>query len=92
MANNNKSDRVQTDISVRPGQKRDVRLSSSIWPVRQAGQYSPIGDAGKSRKVKVASGKECDYPMCRHRNSHSRPDCRLAKAHERDRIVVKQKP
>ena len=40
-------------------------------------------DRSKSRHTTaVAAGAKCDYPMCRHRTSHSRPECRLAKAHE----------
>ena len=70
--------------------KSDLR-ASNLWLVRQARQ-SPGSDAGRNRKAKAASGDECDYSMCRHRSSHSRPDCRLAKMHERDGIVVTKKP
>ena len=42
----------------------------------------------KTRKEKFATGKECYYIMCRHRNSRSRRECRLAKAHEEKGGVV----
>ena len=49
-------------------------------------------DRSKSRHTTaVAAGAECDYPMCRHRTSHSRPECRLAKAHEEKGWVVSKK-
>ena len=85
-----KGDRVQNDGGARPGQTRDVRVNL-YGPSDKRGR-STSGDAGKTRKPKVTSGKEFDYPMCRHRNSRSRPDCRLDKAHERDGNVVTQKP
>ena len=74
------------------GRFKSMMFESSAYGLSDKRGRSPSGDAGKSRKANVASGKECDYPMCRHRNSRSRLDCRLAKAHDRDGIVVAQKP
>ena len=74
------------------GRGKIVTFESTAYGPSDKRGRSPSGDTGKSQIAKVTSGKECEYPMCRHRNSHSRPDCRLAKAHERDGIVVTQKP
>ena len=74
------------------GRERSVTFEPATYGSSDKRGRSPSGDAGKSRKAKVASGNECDYPMCRHRSSHSRPDCRLARAHGRDGIVVTKKP
>ena len=45
-------------------------------------------DRAKSRQTTVAAGAECDYPMRRHRTSHSRHEYRLAKAHDDKDWVV----
>ena len=49
-------------------------------------------DRSRSRHTTaVAAGAEGDYQMCRHRTSHSRPECRLAKVHEEKGLVVSKK-
>ena len=77
--------------AVRSRGKSVTFKSAAYGPSDKRGR-SPSGDAGKSRKAKVASGKEYAYPTCRHRSSLSRQDRRLAKAHKRDGIIVTQKP
>ena len=74
------------------GRDQSVTFESGAYGPSDERGRSPSGDAGKSRKANVSSGKECDYPLCRHRNSHSRPNCKLAKAHERDSCMVTKKP
>ena len=56
-------------------------------PAEKRGK-SASTDCARARKAKVAAGNECDYLMCRHRDSHSRPECRLVKAHEKEGWVV----
>ena len=74
------------------GRGKSVTFEPTAYGPSDKRGRSPSVDTGKSGKPKVASGKDCDYPMCHHLSSHSCPDCRLAKAHERDGIVVIQKP
>ena len=89
MANIEKA--IVSKLTAVRGRGKSVTFEPAAYGPSDKRGRSPSGDAGKSRKSKVASGKQCDYTMFRHRNSHSRPDCRLAKAHERDGIVVTQK-
>ena len=63
------------------GRGKSVTFESAAYGPHDKRGKSPSDGAGKSRKPKVESGKECDYYMCRHRNSHSHPDCRLDKVH-----------
>ena len=90
MANIEKA--IVSKLTAVRGRGKTVTFEPAAYGPSDKRGRSPSGDAGRSRKSKVTSGKECYYPMCRQRNSHSRPDCRLARAHERDGIVVTQKP
>ena len=83
---------ISSNLTAARGRERRVTFEPATYGSTDKRGRSPGSDAGRSRKPKVTSGDECDYPMCRHRNSHSRPDCRLAKMHERDGIVVTKKP
>ena len=79
---------IASNLTAARGRERRVTFQPAIYGSSDKRGRSPSSDASKSRKAKVASGDECVYPMCRHRSLHSRPDCRLARAHERDGIVV----
>ena len=90
MANIEKA--IVSKLTAVGGRGKDVTFDSAAYGRSNNRGRSRSGGARKSRKAEVASGEECDAAMCRHRNSHPRPVCRLAKAHERDGRVATQKP
>ena len=83
---------IASNLTAARGREQSVTFEPAPYDSSDKRGRSPSGDASKNRKAKVASGNECDYPTCRHRSPHSRPGCRLARAHERDGIVVTKKP
>ena len=82
---------IASNLTAARGRERSVTFEPATHGSSDKRGRSPSGDASKNRKAKIASGNECDYPMCRHRSLHWRPDCRLARAHERDGIVSHEK-
>ena len=88
---NNIEKAIASKLTAVRGRGKSVTFDSSTYGPSDKRGRSPGGDGGKSRKPKVVSTTPCDYPMCRHRDSHARPECKLAKKHESEGIVVTKK-
>ena len=89
MANIEKA--IVSKLTAVRGRRKSVTFDPTSYGPSDKRGRSTGRDAGKAGKAKVAHHK-CDYPLCRHRDSHSRADCRLAKAHEREGILITKKP
>ena len=79
MANIEKA--IVSQLTATRGRGKSVTFDSSTYGPDKRGR-SPSRDTGRSRKAKSTSATPCDYPACKHRDSHSRSECRLAKSHE----------
>ena len=92
MANIEKA--IVSKLTAVSGRGKSVNFDSTSYGPSDKRGRSPGGDAGKrSRsKHKVEAAKQCDYPPCRHRESHTRSECRLAKAHEKEGWEITKKP
>ena len=74
MANIEKA--IVSQLTAKRGRGKSVTFDPS--------SYGPPDKRGRSatpRKTK-ASKTPCDYVACRHRDTHTRAECRLAKSHK----------
>ena len=90
MANIEKA--IVSKLTAVRGRGKSVTFDTTSYGPSDKRGRSPGREAGKAGKAKVTHDRKCDYPLCRHRDSHSRADCRPAKAHEREGLVVTKKP
>ena len=82
---------IVSKLTAARGRGKSVTFDPASYGPSDKRGRSPGREAGKAAKAKVAHNK-CDYPLCRHRDSHSRADCRLAKAQEREGLIITKKP